>query len=305
MVRVNPSVRQWVLSFLAVDALFWLLVAWGCVSDPVSCLETWTIGSYFFYFPAIFIPIPDLGAIGGVATSQYLFPLVGIAMHVLFGAFVGWMMRRTKIAWAVSIIVSIVVLFVGSYGAATYNFKAEQARESKPHVPTHEETVWSSWAEYGDPAGRFDLRIAPGMEATTSQEPYNKLPDVAIAYTTNEASYHPINYSQNSWFVVSSMRGDESQCFVIANVGQDTAFLDEQTIGATTWQIAKLDDAGMGNRYEHSIYRTYLNGTCWEIATTLHYASDFTDIDESAMNASQATARTELSDMVSTFRFNL
>ncbi|MEI6510565.1 MAG: hypothetical protein WCO25_00795 [Candidatus Uhrbacteria bacterium] len=304
MIKINPSVRQWVLSFLAVDLLFWLLVGFGCVTDPVSCLETWSFGSFFFYFPMVFIPLPNLGAIGGVDVGMYLIPVFGILSHALLGLFVGWVLRKTRIAWFVSIAVALVVLFVGSFAAAYYNFKAEQARESKPAVPTQQEVVWSSWADYSDPAGRFDLRVAPDMVATTSQEPYNRLSDVAVAYSTDKASYHPINYSQSSWFVVSSQSVDETACYASVDGGQ-LAFSDEQTIGATTFKVASATDAGAGNRYEQTIYRTYLNATCYEISTTLHYASDFTDIDESAMNASQATARTALSDMVSTFRFNL
>lgn len=305
MIKINPSVRQWVLSFLAVDLLFLLLTGWGCVTDASSCFESWSIGAFVFYFPVTILLMPFLGSASMNAVSGFLIPALGIVSHVLLGILVGWPLRKTKVAWVVSAAVALVVLIGSSFAVVYYNYKAEQARESKPPVVTHAETVWDAWPEYGDPQGRFDLRVAPGMVATSSQEPFNKLSDVAVAYTTDLASYHPINYSQNSWFVVSSQVGDESQCFVIQNGGRDTAFLDEQTIGATTWQIAKLNDAGAGNRYEQTIYRTYLNATCFEIATTLHYASDFNDIDEGAMNASQATARTELADMVSTFRFNL
>mgnify|MGYP006919655060 CR=1 FL=1 len=304
MGRVHPSVRQWVLSFLAVDLLFWVLVGWGCVSDPVSCLETWTFGSYFFYFPVIFIPVPDLGDIGGIATSTYLFPLIGIATHVLFGAFVGWVLRKTSLAWAVSLAVSVVVLFAGSYGAAYYNYQAEMARESVPSAPTSEELTWTDWEEYADPQGLFTFQRAPGMGYASAAEPFAHLPDVAVAYSTSEASYLQPNYAQDSWFVVSSQLVDETACYASLN-GDQLAFNDAQMIGATTFRVASAVSAGAGNRYEQSVYRTHLNGICFEIATTLHYASDFNDIDESAMNASQDEARTMLANMVSTFRFNL
>lgn len=305
MIKLNPSVRQWVLSFLAVDLIFWLLVGFGCVTDPISCLETWSIGSFFFYFPMIFLPMPSLD-VGGIALSTFLIPLFGIVSHVLLGLLVGWALRRTKIAQFVSFAVALVVLFGASYAAVFYNFKAEEARESNPSVPTHEEIVWSAWPEYGDPQGRFDMRVEPSMKAVSAEEPYGQLGNdaVIVAYTTDKASYHPINYSQNSWFVVSSSSMTEDACFETEESGH-SGFEDDQTIGATTFRIASSTDAGAGNRYEQTRYRTYLSGTCWEIATTLHYASDFTDVDETAMNGSQATARAELSDMVSTFQFNL
>lgn len=306
MSKINPSVRQWILSFLAVDLIFWVLVGWGCVSDPVSCLETWSFGSFFFYFPATFFlaALPDLGSLRGISTDLYLLPFVGIALHALLGGLVGFAMRKTRLAWVVSIAVSLVVLFAGTYVAAYYNFQAEQERESSLSVPTTREIVWSDWEEYADSLMLFDFRFAPGMGVVSAGEPFSHLADVAIAYSTSEASYLQPNYSQDSWFVVSSQPVDESACYASIN-GEQLAFDDERMIGATTFKVASATSAGAGNRYEQVLYRTHLNGICFEIATTLHYASDFTDIDEDAMNASQAEARTMLDEMVSTFRFNL
>lgn len=305
MIKIHPSVRQWVLSFLAVDLIFWLLVGWGCVTDPVSCLETWSFGSFFFYFPMIFLPMLDLGAVGGVAISMYLIPVFGIIFHALLGLLVGWALRKTKIAQFVSFAVALVVLFGGSYGAAYYNFKAEMARESRPSVsvPSRQEIMWTDWEEYVDTRGLFDFRYAPGMVVTQAQEPFAHLADVAIAYSTSEASYLQPNYSQDSWFVVSSQAVDETACYASIN-GDQLTFGDELIVGATTFKVASATSAGAGNRYEQTLYRTHIDDTCWEIATTLHFASDFTDIDEDAMNASQAEARTMLADMVSTFRIN-
>jgi hypothetical protein len=150
----------------------------------------------------------------------------------------------------------------------------------------------------------FDFRYAPGMAVASVQEPFAHLSDVAIAYSTSEASYLQPNYSQDSWFVVSSQVVDETACYASIN-GEQLAFDDVRMIGATTFRVASATSAGAGNRYEQTLYRTYLNAICFEIATTLHYASDFTDIDEDAMNLSQAEARTMLDEMVQTFRFNL
>ncbi len=311
MIKINPSIRQWILSFLAVDLLIWLLFLWGCVADADSCWESFSFSPLFMY-PLTTLPLVVLPAVGtllgslGVIPTTIIANSVGILSHVLLGALVGFALRKTKIAWFVSIAVAIVVTFGISFGVAYYNFKSEQARESKPPVVTRQEMTWVDWETYSDPQGRFDFHFAPGMAVTDAQEPYGRLSteSVAVAYKTSEASYHPMNYSQDSWFVVSSQAIDETACYAPVG-GVYLTFADQQTIGATTFKIASTTDAGAGNRYEQTVYRTYLSGTCWEIATTLHYASDFTDIDESAMNASQATARTELSDMVSTFRFNL
>ncbi len=305
MQKIHPSVRQWVLSFLAVDLIFWLLVGWGCVTDAHSCLETWSFGSYFFYFPMIFVPMPDLGAVGGVATSTYLIPVFGIFFHVLLGLLVGWALRKRKIAQFVSFAVALVVLFGGSYGVAYYNYQAEMSRESgENRIPTQQELTWMDWEEYVDPEGRFSLQRAFDMTPVAAVSPYNVLSDVTVAYSTDKASYLQPNYSQDSWFIVSTADVEKDVCFAPEEAGH-IVFDDERTIGATTFRVAMSDEAGMGNRYEQTLYRTHIDSTCWEIATTLHYASDFTGIDEGAMNASQAEARTMLDEMVSTFRFNL
>ena len=310
MPKMHPSIRQWVFSFLAVDLIFWMLFAWGCVTDANSCWESFSFAPIVLYplttFPLIAVSSVQslLGRLDVIPTT-IVFVAFGILTHVLLGTLVGWALRKTKISPFVSFAVALVVLIGTTCAVTYYNFQAEMARESKPPVPTHEDIVWSTWPEYGDPQGRFDFRVAPGMTETSAQEPYSQLATVEASYASDSASYHPINYSQNSWFLVSSEKTGEDQCYVVKNGGQDTAFDDERTIGATTWKVATSNDAGAGNRYEQTLYRTYLDGTCWEMAATLHYASDFTDIDEAAMSASQGAARAELADMASTFRFSL
>ena len=66
MKYLHPSVRQWILSFLVVDAAFWLFLVGGCLVNRVECLESFTFGPYLFYLPvallfdAIFPAIPAL-----------------------------------------------------------------------------------------------------------------------------------------------------------------------------------------------------------------------------------------------------
>lgn len=309
MPKIHPSIRQWILSFLAVDLIFWLLFAWGCVSDNMSCWETFSFAPIIMY-PLTTIPllaIPPLESLLGplgVISSTIVFVAFGVLTHVLLGMLVGWALRKTRIAQFVSFAVALVVLIGGTYAVIYHNFRAEMARESRPSAPTSQEITWSDWEEYEDPLGLFDFRFAPGMAVTPASEPFTHLADVAVAYSTSEASYLQPNYSQDSWFVVSSQLVDESACHASIN-GDQLKFSDDRMIGSTTFKVASATSAGAGNSYEQTLYRTHLDGICFEIATMLHYASDYNEIDEDAMNLSQAEARTMLDEMVSTFRFNL
>lgn len=310
MLKIHPSIRQWVLSFLAVDLIFWLLFAWGCVVDANSCWESFSFAPIVLYplttFPLLAIPPLEslLGPLG-VIMQTIVFVAFGVLAHMLLGTLVGWALRKTKIARFVSFAVALVVLIGGTYAVIYYNFKAEMARESGANtVPTAQEITWRDWEEYVDPQELFSFQFAPGMTVISAAEPFVHLADVAIGYTTNEARYLQPNYSQDSWFIVSSQVLEEASCYASIN-GEQLAFDDERAVGATTFKVASATSAGAGNRYEQTLYRTHIDGICFEIATTLHYASDYTDIDEDAMNASQAEARTMLDEMVQTFRFNL
>lgn len=306
--RIHPSVRQWAVSFVSVDLIFWALLGFGCVTDPVSCFEALSFAP-LFYFPA-FGALPEssfllsfLGTLGPVGVTLVVTAL-GVLAHALVGAGVGWVLRKREVPWLLSVVVSSAVVFGFTYATAYYAFRAETARETAVAPPTRSEIAWTDWETYTDVQSRFDFNFSPYMAQTPSRDPYNQLTDVIVAYSTDRSAYQAVNYTQSAWFVVSSQPISEAACYEPINGGQ-LAFAEEATIGATAFKVARATDAGAGNRYEQTLYRTYLNATCFEIATTLHYASDFTDIDEEAMNASQDEIRMMFEDMVQTFRFGL
>lgn len=134
--RIHPSVRQWVLAFLGVDALFWLLVLGSCALNPADCLATVTFPPYLYYFPAaklldvlpsVIPPLASLPFSGMIV----LLAVLGAASHALVGALVGWLLRRTPVKPAVSFGVAAAVLVVTTFGFARSMQRAEIARETQ------------------------------------------------------------------------------------------------------------------------------------------------------------------------------
>lgn len=165
------------------------------------------------------------------------------------------------------------------------------------------ESVPAAAKTFVDPAGRFSFDYSADFSRIEAQQPYYGLTQVAVALMSDQVSYHPMNYLQDSWFVVSRDAIGEAACFQPTADGQ-IAFRGTRTIDGVAFKIASSTDAGAGNRYESNLFRAYRDGTCYEIATTLHYASDFTGLDETAMTNSQDEARAALEQMVESFHFS-
>jgi|GEM_PF-3846463 hypothetical protein len=154
---------------------------------------------------------------------------------------------------------------------------------------------------FADPAGRFSFSHDSSFQIVSDAgllEPYRVLPDIAVGLKSEQASYHPMNYSQDEWFVVSTSDSDEESC-----LNFDSETTTDTTINGVAFSKTERSDAGAGNRYDTTIYRSHRDGTCYEIQTTLHYASDFTDVDQGAMDESQAEANAMLQEAVDSFRF--
>ncbi|MCR4311655.1 MAG: hypothetical protein NUV56_00055 [Candidatus Uhrbacteria bacterium] len=137
---------------------------------------------------------------------------------------------------------------------------------------------------------------------TNAEAPYTFLSDTVVALKSDEALYVVENFSQDQWFVISRETMDEGSCFGgIEN--EQAAFDDVSTINNVTFRVAAFEGAAAGNRYESTVYRTQKDGMCYEIATTLHYASDWTDIVQADMDASLNAGRAMLANAVGSFQF--
>lgn len=167
---------------------------------------------------------------------------------------------------------------------------------SAPSIPST--TIPSGWETSTNE--RVSVSYPSSLKTYQAMEPYFFLADNLVSLYTDAASYHPTNYSQDGRIVVSKEAIDEGKCYTAPDVGTDKTFGDEIAINGVEWKQLSVSDAGAGNRYESTIYCTFNTGVCYEIVQSLHYASDFTGIDNAAMETSQKEMRDVLKRVVAT-----
>lgn len=130
MTNIQTSIRQWVLSVLAVDAVFWFLVGSTCLFGSENCVDDFTLGGWMFYQPFSNIAFPWLLGISDQVMLNLLSVLTLVGCHALLGLVVGWILQDKKIKWALSIGISFVVLIVLAFGMARLQNQQEIARET-------------------------------------------------------------------------------------------------------------------------------------------------------------------------------
>lgn len=131
----HPSVARWALSFLAVDAAFWLFLVGGCLVNRVDCVETFTFGPYLFYLPVAVL----LDAVTTALGQQILWPfpavvallgVLGVASHALVGGLIGWLLRMRRVAWTVTVPAALAIVLGVSYVPALLERREEMRRET-------------------------------------------------------------------------------------------------------------------------------------------------------------------------------
>ncbi len=176
--RIHSSVRQWVLSFVAVDALFFLLLVGNCLWRPVDCLEAFTFGPFMFYLPAVMLldalPVlfQPLASMPFWAMITLMFVL-GALSHALVGAAIGWLLRARTVRPFVSFAAALAVLFLTTAGIVWMQQREEVARETYSNLWAVE-NVSGSMISYRDATvtglespSTFELRIDEGTTTLT------------------------------------------------------------------------------------------------------------------------------------------
>ena len=110
MYKLTESQKQWIASFALTDVFFWFLMAVGCLSSPDLCGVGFVFGIAEFYAPfgVMQYIIPSITQ--SLWLSITAISVTGFIGHIFFGWFVGRLLQKRRVAWYVSIPVSI--LFV-------------------------------------------------------------------------------------------------------------------------------------------------------------------------------------------------
>lgn len=135
--------------------------------------------------------------------------------------------------------------------------------------------------------------VSPLYQPSQIPEGVPQLATADLSLYTDAASYHAPNYSQEGTLVVShDATWDKARCDLPPTMETGKLAFDRtETFGGNTWNVMDVSDAGAGNRYDTTLYLTFANGVCYQVATTLHSASDWTDVDLDAIAASQKATR--------------
>lgn len=134
--RIHPSVRLWILSFLAIDALFLLLLIGSCLWRPIDCLEAFTFGPALFYLPVVLLfDVLPRAILQPLVSSSFAIEVamifvLGALSHTLLGVAIGWLLRGHKVKPFVSFAVALAVLALLTFGFVWQQQSEEVARET-------------------------------------------------------------------------------------------------------------------------------------------------------------------------------
>lgn len=123
------STKQFALSFLFIDFLFWLFVAGTCVFKTEDCADAGAFGPYFFFQPWSEIIGGFFPPITSYAAYMTLIVVVFSLMHGILGAILGFLLRKNKVGWPVSIVISGAIIFITAF-FFTYKTTLREAEET-------------------------------------------------------------------------------------------------------------------------------------------------------------------------------
>jgi len=131
MTPTTRSIRQWIISVLMFDAIFWLFfVGSQCVGRAENCGDAMTFGVYLFYLPFSLISFPWLFGLQNQILLNVLSAITLIACHTALGALIGWLLRKKSLRWRVTIPLVFLLLVSLILGFERWTSQQEIARET-------------------------------------------------------------------------------------------------------------------------------------------------------------------------------
>lgn len=203
------------------------------------------------------------------------------------------------------LVVALFIIFVvGVVAAIAYYFGTKKPDQMVPPTePTPAPssapvpTKVSDWKTFGD--SYLSIQVPPDFQEASGNAPLDG-PSPILSLSSKKAEYFAPNYNQESILVISRII-DTASCLKPADTNLQSK--GETMINGNTFNLFTSEDAGAGNRYYTTIYRILNEGSCTEIAQTVHTSSDWTNIDMAAVDASVASAQNVFEQMIETFRF--
>ncbi|TSC91324.1 MAG: hypothetical protein CEN90_453 [Parcubacteria group bacterium Licking1014_17] len=167
-----------------------------------------------------------------------------------------------KIIWAIIILVLLLVVAI-FWGLRTKTPTA--AGTPTPSVSSTPQDETSGWQIYRHFNYNIEFKYPPDFAFINPQGYFLQEPIVSLKSAVNK--YPGTNYSE-SFFTVSTDSNKDLKCLK----GEDGKKLLTDKIGVNGIEFYKdkRSDAGAGNFYDSTIYRTFRDGTCYEVSLTIH-----------------------------------
>lgn len=205
-----------------------------------------------------------------------------------------------KMVFGVLIIFVIAAIAGAAYYLGTQNSGKMVPPTNVTPVPTEatmkDDSETANWESYGDSSitikAPSDFSQIKESSSLDQQSPI-------ISISSKKAEYFAPNYNQESIIVVGTIPNSED-CSKPADTNLQPQ--GEKEITGNTFTVFTSQDAGAGNRYDTTIYRTVNNQICYEIAQTVHTSSDWNGIDTAAADASVSSAKEVFTKVMTTFK---
>lgn len=162
-------------------------------------------------------------------------------------------------------------------------------------IPTKSEQSLKSYSD-----DQLSFQYPTDFSAITAEQPYYFLSTPIIALSSNKSELIAPNYTQINIVVVSST-ADTKNC--LSSPQENATLVGKKEIRGNEFTVYSVQDAGAGNHYDTTIYRTIQNQKCYEIAQTIHSSSDWNGIDIKTSDASISKAKEVLDQILLSVHF--
>ena len=168
-------------------------------------------------------------------------------------------------------------------------------------VPTTSPT--QGWLTYNNNTYKFSFQYPTDYtEGSPSGFPSQYfLPTLVTAYSTTNSQYQvAVHYSQEDAIVVSES-SNTGNCYLDPQA--NTQMTNSLVVNGQTFKYSQATNNAAGHQSVSTVYRTVTGSTCFEITLTVQSESDGTNVDSASITNSQTAAKSELSQILSTFKF--
>jgi hypothetical protein len=146
----------------------------------------------------------------------------------------------------------------------------------------------------------FSFQYPSDFSIASDLPVFDKAANVITTLVSKKSTYFAPNYNQESIFVINKL-DDTKNCLAGDESSQS---LGEKVFNGVSFSAISLLDAGVGNRYDLTTYKTVHNQKCYEVAYTVHSSSDWNNVDMDAAQASVNERKKVLEEIMTTFTFS-